>query len=60
MDYKQLKKPSRVRDDIWRQHLQWMEVVGKQLDENIARRRKQLENERAGVGSCPEGSSPDD
>ena len=28
MDYKQLKKPARVKDDIWRQHLHWMEVVG--------------------------------
>jgi hypothetical protein len=46
MDYKQLKKPARMKEEIWRQHLQWMEVVGKQLDENIAQRRKQIARAR--------------
>ena len=59
MDYKQLKKPARVKDDIWRQHLHWMEVVGKQLDENIAKRRKQLEIERAGARTGEGGDSSD-
>ena len=46
MDYKKLKKPPQLKDKVWRQHLSWMEVVGKQLDENIAKRRKQVELER--------------
>lgn len=60
MDYKQLKKPARVKDDIWRQHLQWLEVVGKQLDENIAKRRKQLEIERAAARAVPDSHDSDD
>jgi hypothetical protein len=46
MDYKQLKRPPQISEEVWRQHLHWMEVVGKQLDENIAKRRKQLARER--------------
>jgi hypothetical protein len=41
MDYKKLEKPARVKKDIWRQHLAWMEVIGKQLRENTEKRRKQ-------------------
>jgi hypothetical protein len=32
-----LNKPKHVKDAIWRQHLTWMDVVGKQVDENFAR-----------------------
>ncbi|MEZ5573785.1 MAG: hypothetical protein R3E64_17470 [Halioglobus sp.] len=41
MDYSKLKKPDRVKENIWRQHLDWMEVVGKQVDENFKQRQKQ-------------------
>jgi hypothetical protein len=43
MDYSKLKKPPQIKEDVWRQHLNWMEVVGKQLNENTRLRRKQLE-----------------
>lgn len=45
LDPKELKKPPHLSDAVWRQHLQWLEVVGKQLDENINKRRRQLERE---------------
>jgi len=35
IDYKRLKKPAHLKEHIWRQHLQWMEVVEKQLEENL-------------------------
>ena len=37
MDYSKLKKPEHLKDDTWRQHLDWMDVMGKQLDENFGR-----------------------
>ena len=40
-DHKPLKKPEHVKEHIWRQHLRWMEVVGKQADENFKKMRKQ-------------------
>jgi hypothetical protein len=40
MDYEKLKKPPRIKEEIWRQHLAWMEVIGKQLRENTEKRRK--------------------
>ncbi|MCB1675494.1 MAG: hypothetical protein KDI01_04350 [Halioglobus sp.] len=40
MDDKPYKKPEHVRDSVWRQHLDWMDVVDKQLQENRERLRK--------------------
>ncbi len=44
MDVSKLKKPDHVKDHIWRQHLNWMEVVGKQVAENIKKRQKQVDS----------------
>ncbi|MEH6584626.1 MAG: hypothetical protein V7754_22050 [Halioglobus sp.] len=44
MDYDKLKKPAHVKEHIWRQHLNWMEVVGKQADENSRQRQKKINN----------------
>ena len=43
-DDKRLKKPEHVKDHIWQQHLRWMEVVGKQADENFKKMSKQAGN----------------
>ena len=40
MDDKPYKKPEHVRDSVWRQHLDWMDVMDKQLQENRERLRK--------------------
>jgi len=40
-DHKRLKKPEHVKEHIWQQHLRWMEVVGKQADENFKKMIKQ-------------------
>jgi len=40
-DYKRLKKPEHVKEHIWQQHLRWMDVVGKQADENFKKMSKQ-------------------
>lgn len=37
LDYEDLEKPRQLREEICRQHLQWMDVMSKQLDENYAR-----------------------
>lgn len=44
MDHTKLKKPDHVKEHIWRQHLNWMEVVGKQVQDNIRQRQKQIVN----------------
>lgn len=36
-DPKSLIKPEHLKDEIWRQHLAWLEVMGRQVDENLAR-----------------------
>ena len=44
MDHDKLNKPAQVKEDIWRQHLSWLEVVGKQAEENFRQRQKQIDN----------------
>jgi len=41
-DANKLSKPEHVKDTIWRQHLAWMDVMGKQADENFARHVAQV------------------
>lgn len=52
IDYKRLKKPAHLKEDIWRQHLQWMEVVEKQLEENLKKT-----NPQAGARDSTGGTS---
>lgn len=40
MENPQVKKPDHVKDHIWRQHVAWVDVVNKQLDENLKRHEK--------------------
>lgn len=37
MDYKKLNKPDHLKDDVWRQHLDWLSVMGRQLKDNYSR-----------------------
>jgi len=46
MDSSKYKKPDHVKDYLWRQHLDWMKVVGEQVEENIKKRQKEIENSR--------------
>ena len=41
-DANKLSKPEHVKDAIWRQRLAWMDVMGKQADENFARHVAQV------------------
>ena len=41
-----LNKPKHVKDARWRQHLTWMEVVGKQVNENYVRQVAQAKKNR--------------
>jgi hypothetical protein len=36
-DANKLSKPEHVKDAIWRQHLAWLDFMGKLADENFAR-----------------------
>tara|TARA_R110001599_G_C12269342_1_gene661228 strand:- start:4532 stop:4816 length:285 start_codon:yes stop_codon:yes gene_type:complete len=47
IDYKKLKKPAHKSEELWRQHLDWMEVMGKQVEENIRKLRKSIPEESA-------------
>jgi hypothetical protein len=47
MDDDKLKKPAHVKAHIWHQHLNWLDVLGKQVEENIKRRKAQSERENA-------------
>lgn len=42
MDTKKLKKPDQLNDDVWNQHLDWMDVMGKTVDENYQRHRQRV------------------
>jgi hypothetical protein len=39
-DPRNLVKPAHLKDEIWRQHLAWLEVMGKQVDENLVRHQE--------------------
>jgi len=41
-DSNKLSKPEHVKDAIWRQHLAWLDVMGKQVDENFSRHLAQV------------------
>ena len=54
-DYNHLKKPAHVKEHIWQQHLRWMEVVGKQADENFKKMSKQA-GDRGNTGRTSSGN----
>jgi len=37
MDTERLKKPDNLDEESWRQHLQWVDVMSEQVEENFAR-----------------------
>ncbi len=47
MDDGKLKKPAHIKEHIWQRHLSWMELVGKQAEENLRQRQKQIDNDSA-------------
>lgn len=48
MDKEKLKKPDHVKDRLWREHVNWLDLGNKQVEENMAqRRRQQAQAERA-------------
>ncbi len=40
--YVELKKPENRKDKLWQQHLDWWEVMSKQVDENLARHQRSV------------------
>jgi hypothetical protein len=45
MDRRKLKKPKHLTDDVWDQHLDWMDVMGKQVDENYRRHLRRVKED---------------
>ena len=41
-DLNKLSKPEHVKDAAWRQHLAWLDVIGKQVDINVSRHIAQV------------------
>ena len=41
-DQEKLKKPEHLKEEIWRQHLQWMDVMSKTAEVNFAHHVKQV------------------
>lgn len=37
MNQRKLRKPAHLDEKTWEQHLQWMEVMGKQVEANLSR-----------------------
>ena len=42
MDYTKLNKPDHLKDDVWRQHLEWLSVMGRQLKDNFLRHQARV------------------
>ena len=42
MDYKKLKKPEHLKEEVWEQHLDWLNVMGRQLEDNIQRHQARV------------------
>jgi len=40
-----LKKPKHLTEETWRQHLQWMELIGKKADTNSPRHAEHAEED---------------
>ena len=45
MDQKKLMKPEHLKEEVWEQHLDWMEVMGKQVEANFNRHRARVEED---------------
>jgi hypothetical protein len=43
MDATRESKPAHIDEQTWRQHLDWLELGSKQVEENMRRRQKQRE-----------------
>jgi len=48
-----LKKPQHVKEHIWRQHLAWMDVVGKQAEDNSRHQKKRSKRSNSVVTPNP-------
>ena len=42
LDYEKIEKPRQIKKNICRQHLQWMDVTGKQAKANFAQHVAQV------------------
>jgi len=45
MKRNKLKKPQNLKDDVWDQHLDWMDVMGKQVEENYRRHLRRVQED---------------
>ena len=45
MNRNKLKKPQNLTDAVWNQHLDWMDVMGKQVDVNYRRHLRRVEED---------------
>ena len=46
MDYKKLNKPDHLKDEVWEQHLDWLNVMGQQLNDNYSRHQARVREDR--------------
>jgi hypothetical protein len=45
MDQKKLAKPENLAEETWEQHLDWMNVMGKQVDENFVKHQGRVKDD---------------
>lgn len=45
MDVNKLKKPEHLADDTWRNHLDWMNVGGKQVEQNFSQHEQRVKQD---------------
>lgn len=45
MDDEKIKKPDHLKDEVWKQHLLWMDVMGKQVEKNFSRHQARVKED---------------
>jgi hypothetical protein len=45
MDHRKLAKPEHLAEDTWEQHLDWMGVMGKQVEENFTKHQVRVQED---------------
>jgi hypothetical protein len=47
MDSTKLRKPDHLDDDTWEQHLEWLTVMSRQVEENFARHQSRVKEDES-------------
>lgn len=54
MDFSKMKKPENLRTETWEQHLDWLNVMGKQVEENFNKHQQRAKQDADRNGALEE------